>query len=162
MPQIASGPQGTLEVRLDAGEAELMRGLTKEMRTLLEADIPRTDAVISRLFPDAYETPEQSHTFRDLVGDELRQGKLNALRDVIGKLNGNEGVTFSLAEDEIDSWLTTLTDMRLAIGTRLDITEETMNQELEDGDPDSPAKSVLHWLGWLQETTITQLMEEEP
>jgi hypothetical protein len=81
---------------------------------------------------------------------------------VIGKLNGNDGVTFSLSEDEIDSWLTTLTDMRLAIGTRLDITEETMNQELEDGDPDSPAKSVLHWLGWLQETTITQLMEEEP
>ena len=161
MPQIASGPQGALEVHLDAHEAQLMRGLAEEMRTLLEADIPRTDAVISRLFPDAYETPEQSHTFRELVGDELRQGKLNALRDVMAKLNGDDGATFYLSEDEIDSWLTILADMRLAIGTRLDVTEEKMNQDLQDDDPDAPAMSVLRWLGWLQEMTIAQLTEEE-
>jgi Domain of unknown function (DUF2017) len=160
MPDVTTGSSGTVVIRLRRNEADVLRGLADEMRTLLEADIPRADAVVSRLFPDAYEQRKQSEAFRDLVGDELRAGKLAALRDVTDKLGAGGAATLTLGEQEVDSWLTMLTDMRLAIGTRLEVTEETMGEDLHDDDPDAPAKSVLHWLGWLQEMTLAELTKE--
>jgi len=120
------------------------------MRLLLEADIPRSDQVMQRLFPDAYDTAEEANAYRELVDDDLRSAKLAALNDVSESL----GPTITLTLDQASGWLTLLTDMRLAIGTRLDVTEETMATEVESDDPDAPAYSVLHWLGWMQEMML--------
>jgi hypothetical protein len=64
-----------------------------------------------------------------------------------------------LDEEEVDRLLALLTDIRLAIGTRLDVTEERMAAELDRDDPDAAALSVLHWLGWLQESVIAAITE---
>lgn len=61
--------------------------------------------------------------------------------------------------EEIDSWLSVLTDLRLAIGTRLGVSEESMLEEIEPTHPDAPAYAVLHWLGWLQETFLDAVQE---
>jgi hypothetical protein len=149
-----------MEIRLTRDEAELLRELCKEMRTLLEADIPRADPVVARLFPDAYEGENDSHAFRELVGDDLRTHKLSALRKVEDGLGQRGPAELVLEGPAIDSWLTFLTDARLAIGTRLDVTQETMDAEPEQDDPDAPAYSVLHYLGWLQEITIRGLEDD--
>jgi hypothetical protein len=47
-----------------------------------------------------------------------------------------------------------LTDLRLAIGTRLDVTEEKMSDDIDPDDPEAAALSVLHWLGWVQGTIL--------
>jgi hypothetical protein len=47
--------------------------------------------------------------------------------------------------------------MRLAIGARLEVTEEKMNQAMDANGPDAPAWAVLHWLGWLQESILGTL-----
>lgn len=149
----ASGPQLELEER----EASLLRELCREMRVLLGADIPRADPVIARLYPDAYEEEEDSTAYRELVETELRAVKSEALRATMDDLGTRGSASIQLSRERIDPWLTLLTDMRLAIGTRLDLTEDDYERELDDDDPNAPAMSVFHWLGWLQESILESL-----
>jgi hypothetical protein len=51
-------------------------------------------------------------------------------------------------------WLRTINDIRLTIGTRLEVDETKMAAELDERDPEAPALAVLHWLGWLQESFL--------
>lgn len=134
-----------------------MHQLLSEMRTLLEADIPRVDEVTRRLFPDAFEDPEESAKFRELVGDELRAGKLAAVNELDEQLAGEGSAAIALEPDSVQDLLAVLTDMRLAIGSRLDVTEEMMQTEPDPSDPEAAAMSVLHWLGWIQERVLMEI-----
>ncbi|HZA40264.1 MAG TPA: DUF2017 family protein [Actinomycetota bacterium] len=160
MPEVKARGGGAVEVRLDGEEAALMRSLIDEIGSLFEADVPRSDPVVERLFPDAYESRKEARAYRELVGEDLRAGKKEALKTVETKLGGTGGATMSLDPGELDAWLTVLTDLRLAIGTRLNVTQETMDEEPDPGDPNGAAKTVLHWLGWLQEMTLSELSLE--
>jgi Domain of unknown function (DUF2017) len=144
---------GASSVTFDVEETAVLRRLAGEMRALLSTEAA-TDPVVGRLFPDAYEDPEDAQAYRDLVGDELRAGKLRALDRVELDLGHGGGATVTLGDDSIDAWLTSLTDMRLALGTRLEITEETMGAEIDEHDPQAPAIALLHWLGWVQEAFL--------
>jgi Domain of unknown function (DUF2017) len=146
--------EGGIRLALEEHEADLLRQLFKEMKLLLEADIPPSDAVIKRLYPDAFDDEQRAQAYRELIGDELQNRKLAALRtaeDLVGEAGA---VDAALDEEEVDRLLALVTDIRLAIGTRLDVTEERMAAELQPDDPDVAALSVLHWLGWLQESII--------
>lgn len=160
MPTFTLVPDEGMRIQLDPDEAHLLRELLKEMKTLLDADIPRADPVIARLFPDAYEATDDSESFREMVGDDLRSGKVEALRMVTDRVGRKGPLYSSIPNDEVDAWLTLLTDLRLAIGTRLDVTEEMMGAEPEADDPDGPAIQVLHWLGWMQESMLAALRGE--
>ncbi len=105
-------------VELDEYEAGLLRNLLGEMRTLLEADVPRVDPVMARLFPDVYEDPADSEKYRELIGDQLREIKREALGSVSDRLGSAGPSSMELGPKDLDPWLTLLTDMRLAIGTR--------------------------------------------
>ena len=55
-----------------------------------------------------------------------------------------------------------MNDVRLALGVRLKV-EENTQQELELLAPDDPMRgvyAVYSWLGWLQESLIDALMDE--
>lgn len=154
MPEFHLVPDEGLRARLDVYEARLLRELVAEMKTVLEADIPQQDAVMARLFPDGYEDPEDAQRYRELVQDDLRKHKAEALRTVSERLGTRGKLVSSIPFEELDAWLSVITDIRLAIGTRLDVTEEMMAAEPPPESPDTPALSVLHWLGWLQETML--------
>ena len=141
-------------MRLDQAEAQLLRQLVEEMQTLLMTENVEEDAVVERLFPNAYESPEDESAFRDIVGDDLRRHKLDALTEVRSALGARGSATVTLSESSTTAWLTALTDMRLAIGTRLDVSEESMSQELDHDDATSSSMLVLHWLGWVQESIL--------
>jgi Domain of unknown function (DUF2017) len=144
-------------LKLDPHERELLHQLLSEMRTLLEADLPREDDVTRRLFPDASDDPREAEQFRELVGDELRATKLAAVNAVDEEIAAGDSGELSLRADEVHALLSVLTDMRLAIGTRLGVTEEKMGAELDPSDPEAPAWSVLHWLGWIQESVLSSI-----
>lgn len=146
-----------LRTHLGEDEAAFLRGMTDEMKLLLEADVPPEDVVLQRLFPDAYEDDSDSAAFKELVGDDLRAHKKEALRTVTERLGKTGPVVTSIPPEEISSWLSMLTDLRLAIGARLEVTEERMAEELDPNDPDAPAMSALHWLGWIQGTMLEAL-----
>jgi hypothetical protein len=152
----------SVEIHFHHGEADLLRSLLEEMRTFLTADIPREDPVVTRIFPDVHENQEDAEAYRELVGDQLRTSKLDAVTTVAKTM---ESVTnrATIPRVQIDTWLTALTDMRLAIGTRLEVTEEKMSIEPDSNDPEAPALTVLHWLGWMQESLlrcITSVQDE--
>lgn len=144
-------------LHLQEHEARLLRDLVGETRTLLEADIPRADPVIARLFPDAYEDPEHAQTYHDMVGDELRREKVRALAAVSESLGSSGDASVELTDELTTAWLAWLTDVRLAVGTRLGVTEETMGADIDPESPDAPAYEVLHWLGWIQESIIERI-----
>ena len=135
---------------LDATESQLLRQLAAEMRALLTGSRVGNGPVLDRLFPAAYETPDDESTYREMVGDDLNREKLNALDTISAALrDGPTEVT--LTGEEFSTWLACLTDLRLAIGVRLEIDEERMSADIDPRDPDAQAMTVLHWLGWVQE-----------
>jgi hypothetical protein len=153
-----------MQLELDEQEAGILRELLKEMRMLLEADIPREDDVLRRLFPPAHTDEGEQRAYEELVGNTLLESKREALQRVEGDLGSSGQVQAELDAEALDTWLRVLNDLRLAIGTRLDVDERKMEKPYDPNDPEAPALAVLHWLAWLQDTmleeTITKQREE--
>jgi hypothetical protein len=155
--KIKASRDGSLRLSLEEAEAMLLRDLTHEMQMLLEADIPKEDAVKQRLFPRAYQTDDNEDTFRDLVTSDLEKVKLEAVKAVRDALGAEGAPSIQMGPDDVGTWLRLLTDLRLAIGVRLDVTEETMSEEIDPDDPNASAFAVLHWLGWLQGSILERI-----
>ncbi|MFG2134101.1 DUF2017 domain-containing protein [Streptomyces sp. NPDC048751] len=140
---------------------------------------PPADPVLRRLFPDAYIDPEatpgpqqaeeqraHSAEFRRYTENDLRAGKRDNALAVIRSLDalasaGEGGAVLKLSADEAQQWLGALNDLRLAIGSRLEITDEDdtdLLYRLPDEDPRKPMVMAYLWLGGLQETLIATLM----
>ncbi|MET7985409.1 MULTISPECIES: DUF2017 domain-containing protein [unclassified Streptomyces] len=141
---------------------------------------PPSDPVLRRLFPDAYsgpgveaDTPEradeqQAHSaeFRRFTENDLRAGKRENALTVIRSLDaltpgGDGGAVLELTTAQSEQWLRALNDLRLAIGSRLDVVDEEdtdLLYRLPDEDPRKPMVMAYLWLGGLQETLVTTLM----
>ena len=158
MPEFVWVEEEGLRASFDEHERDLLSGLLDEMQAFLE--VPHTaDVVEQRLFPDAYDDEKEAAAFHELVGNDLREGKLEAVRTIKERIAGRSAIVVSIPEDEIQAWLTGLTDLRLAIGTRLDVTEEMMGAEVDPEGPEGAALSVIHWLGWLQESILAEITD---
>jgi hypothetical protein len=117
------------------------------------------DPVLARLLPDAYrDDPEASAEFRRYTEGGLRSEKAAAARTVLATLPPSGG-RVRLSGPEAEAWLRALNDVRLALGTRLDVTEDPDEQAagLEPDDPRAAALAVYQWLGILQESLIEAL-----
>ena len=135
---------------LDDAETDLIRRMAGELRALLTGLDSADDPVLDRLFPAAYEDPAEEASFQALIGDDLVQQKLEAL-DAVSTSLGTDGSDVELHGELLHTWLACLTDLRLAIGTRLEVDEETMGADIDMTDPNARSLAVLHWLGWIQE-----------
>ncbi|MFF4500229.1 DUF2017 domain-containing protein [Streptomyces sp. NPDC001401] len=140
---------------------------------------PPKDPVLKRLFPDAYSDPEgtpgpaeaeeqkaHSAEFRRYTENDLRAAKRESALAVIRSLDlltpgGDGGAVLQLSAEESRQWLGALNDLRLAIGSRLEITDEDdtdLLYRLPDEDPRKPMVMAYLWLGGLQETLVSTLM----
>lgn len=140
---------------------------------------PPKDPVLKRLFPDAYSDPEgtpgpkeaeeqqaYSAEFRRFTENDLRAAKRESALAVIRSLDaltpaGDGGAILKLSAEESRKWLGALNDLRLAIGSRLEITDEDdtdLLYRLPDEDPRKPMVMAYLWLGGLQETLVSTLM----
>ena len=57
-------------------------------------------------------------------------------------------------------WLTALNDLRLVLGTRLDVSED--DDDVDPDDPDAPAHAVYHYLGLLLGEVVDALERRPP
>ena len=115
------------------------------------------DPALARLLPDAYGDDEAAATeFRRFTEGDLRAGKRANATVVLATLAPltDTGGRLVLDRDEVDAWLGCLNDLRLVLGTRLEVTEET-DLVPEGDDPRSHALQVYGWLGWLQESLLS-------
>lgn len=143
---------------------------------------PPSDPVLARLFPDAYGGPrasgeppapeeersavEASAEFRRYTENDLRARKradglamVHALNRLSPEADG--GAVLTLAPEDSRHWLGALNDLRLAIGTRLEVADDEDGgglYRLPDSDPRKPMVMAYLWLGGLQETLIETLL----
>ena len=59
--------------------------------------------------------------------------------------------------DEADAWLRALNDLRLVLGTRLDVTEDLDYENLDLNEPRGRDLAVYGYLSWLQEQLVEAL-----
>ena len=145
--------QGDYRLRLSEGERELLQRLPAELLALQTAD--PDDPALRRLRPSAYEEDAGAEAeYRRLMDGELQAGRREALQVLADTATRDR-----LTPEELDAWLRALTDLRLALGTRLDVTEDAYAREIDPHDPDAYELSVFAYLSWLQEQAVEAALE---
>lgn len=145
----------TLRVSMQGSESALLTVLFDDFSTLVEAEDEdetgyRDDPVTQRLYPDGYSDDEAaSAEYRELVAGDLREQRRSRLKLCRDEVTGSAKI--ELDPDGAERWLAVLNDLRLALGTRLGVTEET---DLEESQP----AQVYHWLTAVQDMFIEHLM----
>jgi uncharacterized protein RhaS with RHS repeats len=117
------------------------------------------DPVLARLLPDAYRDDEAaSDEFRRYTEHGLRAGKVASAAVVLATLP-EEGGRVRLTEEQAQSWLRALNDVRLALGVRLDVTEDRdeMLAQVEADSSKAAGLWVYDWLSVLLETLVEAL-----
>jgi hypothetical protein len=128
---------GGYQVNLTKPEQRLIMESMDELRVMLADHDPAT----RRLFPTAYvEHPELDAEYQRLVGDDLRQGQLDALEVVERTIDGQV-----MDRGEAEAWMRAVNGVRLALGTRLDVGEEPPGA-LDPDDPELHDKLVYEVL----------------
>ena len=168
------GRDGTVTMVVPADEAPVLRGLLEQLAEMVTPTEPLDDdplaamlgigsqtsapedPVLARLFPDAYRDDEEKAVeFRRYTEHSLREAKHANARMALATLDG-PGTEHRLTDEEVQAWLGSLNDLRLALGTKLDVTED-WHEQAADLDRDDPALvlfSVYDWLSMLQELMV--------
>jgi hypothetical protein len=157
------------DVVLEAGEAAVLTRLCEELTTLLGDGEPAgedqpADPVLERLVPRAYLDPTEEEAeaeWQRLAHGDLMDGRRRAVATVEGTLAGatvrRGRFELTLSEEEALAWLAVINDSRLALGTRLQVTEDLDLSRLDPDDPDTAPYAVYWWLGVLEERLIDVL-----
>ncbi|EFV12349.1 DUF2017 domain-containing protein [Segniliparus rugosus] len=127
---------------------------------------PPTGVALRRLLPDMHrpddgdgreerETRELNSAMRSLHEPEVLEAKEGFGRVFAASLPEHAGEAV-LSMDEARSWVAALNDLRLTLGSILDITPDTPEQ-LPPGHPHAAQLGVYHWLTVLQESLLIAL-----
>ncbi len=134
---------------LDAHEQALLRELLDQLEPLL-ADTD--DPSMRRLFPPAYSDEKSDDQYRSLVRDQLVRGRAKSLATMRDTL-ANEAIDL----EQADEWLRALNDLRLVLGTRLDVSEDLDYETIDLDTPRGRDLAVYGHLAWLQEQLVDAL-----
>ena len=125
-------------------------------------DSPPEDEVLHRLLPNAYADAVDASEFRRYTESTLRSKKqAHAISMRIHLKSADDGIV-DLDHDNANAWLGAINDIRLALGVRLKV-ENGSQEHLEILAPDDPLRgvySVYTWLGWLQESLLSALIDD--
>jgi hypothetical protein len=134
-----------LDLRDD--ERSLLAQLLPGFRQLL-ADPDHPD--VRRLFPSAHpDDPDLEAEWEELMGSQLLESRFAAL-DVIERTMGAE----RLDGDELHAWSRGINDVRLVLGTRLDVAEDSPRPDTTD-----PTTELYNWLSWLLDAAVRAVSE---
>jgi hypothetical protein len=141
--------RGEFDLRLPEAERTILRALPEQLRELLRS----TDPAVNRLFPPAYQDdPERNAEYQELVRGDLLAGRLKSLEIMEATIDARR-----ISEDQLLAWLGALNDLRLTIGTRLDVTEDLDPEKIPDTDPRAQLYALYFYLGWLEEQVVEEL-----
>jgi len=142
---------GGYALKLPEDERQLLRTLPDQLRQLIRQG---DDPALERLFPPAYaEEPALEAEYQHYMREDLREGHLGALAVMEQTLDAAApGETVHLDEDQLSAWMKALNELRLVLGTRLEVTEDLT--EVGPNDPRAPGLALYGYLGWLQDQVV--------
>jgi hypothetical protein len=178
----------TVTTKIDRQESAVLRGLVTQIDEMLRARVaeapkddlaeltgirtgPSTapeDPILSRLLPDFHrldkdgaseEDQDSAAALRSLHEPELLDVKTGVAGVLLDTCPPGGGAV-RLSVEQAESWLSALNDVRLALGTTLNVSED-MPDDLPDDDPRAPHLGVYHWLTWMQESLVTALSGDD-
>ena len=172
------GAKVRLVASLEAQEAAVLRGLVGEVRRMLAGRAEENpadelavltgmrtgpssrpdDQVLARLLPDfSTDDADLSAGMRSLHEPELIDAKDTAAR-VVEDMLPEKGGRIELSPNQADAWLASLNDVRLALGTALDVSED-LPDELPPDDPRTAHLGVYQWLTFVQDALVQARMQ---
>ena len=135
----------------------------------VEAFLFPDDPVRERLFPRAYLDPTEESaeiSWAAFSHPELLESRILTLEVIIESLkriepsktesDAGEMHCVVLTMSETENWLKGLNDLRLALGTRLNIETEADN-EPDEADPTNGLREIYTWLSALQQDLLEQV-----
>ncbi|MGE2716674.1 DUF2017 domain-containing protein [Mycolicibacterium litorale] len=161
---LVNSVNGMLEERESSAPADELEEITG-MKTGHSA--PPQDATMKRLLPDFFRSatdhPAGSGTaeslnsaLRSLHEPEILAAKREAAQRMLDTVPAGGG-RFELTEDDAHAWVAAVNDVRLALGTMLDI-ESTGPDGVPPDHPMAGHVDVYQWLTVLQEYLVLSLV----
>jgi hypothetical protein len=148
--------RGNTRLSLEVVEVSILNSLLDELDELVEG-MDAEDASTQRLFPAGYrDDREAAADFRELTEQALRDARKDRYGLIRAELPPSGGV-IEITDETSQLWLSVLNDMRLVLGTRLGVSEE-LELVAVDGDPESAAIAIYHWLTALQDSLVRAVM----
>ncbi|MGF1595411.1 MAG: DUF2017 family protein [Acidimicrobiales bacterium] len=139
-------------VRLAPEARSWLIGLADQLEQLLETDADDT----RRLFPTAYpDDPELDAGYQILARQQLIDQRRAAIESM------RRTVDSEVMDDEaLGAWMGIVNDLRLVLGTRLDMGED--DHDLDRDDPEIETKLLYHELGGLLAEIVDALSSALP
>lgn len=134
---------GAIRVRLSDDDRRVMEWLLPQLRSSLvgvsaEGEVAES---LRRLFPAAHpDDPEAESDYQRLMRDQLLAQRLDAIDTVESTLTAER-----LDDESADRWMGVVNDLRLTIGTVLDVGEDDV-AEIDADDPDAAAWFAYDYL----------------
>jgi hypothetical protein len=155
---------GMLDERESSSPADELEAITG-MKT--GHSTPPQDETMKRLLPDFYRSPTEhpagsgtaeslNSALRSLHEPDIIDAKRQAAQRLLDTLPANGG-KFELTEDDANAWASAVNDVRLALGTMLDIGGGGPDR-LPTDHPMAGHLDVYQWLTVLQEYLVLGLM----
>ena len=145
--------KGHVIVELDEHERRILRDLAEQLRALL---LDGSEQSLRRLFPAAYpDDAAQEREYQSLVHGNLLEHRLVTLDEFEATLD-----QATLTIEQTEHWMSALNDMRLVLGTLLDVSEDSV--EFDPDAEDAFSQAVYHFLGGLLEQVVDVLFSTLP
>jgi len=141
--------RGDFQLRLPTGERDILRSLPGQLRDLMATD----DPALERLFPPAYpDDATRNDEYDELVRPDLTATHLTSIDVMEATIDAER-----LDEEQLAAWTGAINDLRLVLGSRLDVTEDLYDQGMSEDDPRMPGFVLFTYLGWLEEQLVDAL-----
>ena len=143
---------GQYQLRLSRAERDLLRSLPGQVRELIESTDP-ADPSVRRLFPPAYRDEDENEAeadYQNLVHGDLLEHHRQALTVMEETIDADR-----LDEGQVVSWLSALNELRLVLGTNLDVSDDL--EPVGTSDPRAPGLALYGYLSWLEEQVVEAL-----
>jgi len=146
-----------VRVMLSSDEREFLDKVLGQQRGLLRSETPASDPALVRLFPPAHpDDPLQNLEYERVAGAELLEGRLEAIGVMRSTLESD-----TLEEPSFMAWLEALNSLRLVLGTRLDVTEDTTEEDFDE-EGARERFDLYRYLTWLQAELLDVLPAPGP
>lgn len=132
----------------------LLVELGDQLDEMLDTDTP----VLKRLFPTAYATDEEKDAGYQILSRSTLTDQRRAAIETVRRTAESEVLT----EDELTDWMALTNDLRLVIGTRLDVSEDDDDSDLDPESPEANLHEIYHLLGMVLHEIVDALSRALP